>query len=353
MSATLTAQSTLIYGSTGTYKTTQVAAFADYIAEVTGGKILRVVSAETAGVEPLAAHIENGAIEVLWLSRDMDPRAALRKIGRGEWPRMKDGIPERDSQGKLIWLTPAQGSLPANIGGYAFEGLTSFADLIGQDLKAKFATGQQVVGAKQETGLAGAGYTESGETFGSGSQSQVGGVQDSIMELLREAPKNLYAKSQGRIVHVLFTAHESKGTDDTTGQSIYGPGTIGKAITGKLFKEVASALHFETEAGTIKPAQQGQPSEGVKNKVWAYYRKHADAENPMVKWDAKPRIPAIPEAHAQLEKRFPGGRFELTFEQTLATYLKFQDEAHEMAMKALLEKRRLLMEKVKQETQLK
>jgi len=348
---TLTAQATLIYGATGTFKTTQVGYFSEYVASVTSGLITRVVSAESAGVEPLSPYIEIGAIEVLWLSRDMHPRSALRKIIRGEWPRMKNGIPERNAQGGLIWET----NLPTNIGGYAFEGLTSFADLVGQDLKAKFASGQSVTGDKKEgSGMAGAGYTEEGETFGSGSQSQVGGTQDLIMELLRESPKNLYAKSQGRIVHVLFTAHESKGTDDLTGAATYGPGTIGKAITGKLFKECGTALHLETELsqGAATPNAQA-PNAAAKPtttgyRVWAYYRKHPDSENPMVKWEAKPRIPAIQEAHEMLEKRFPGGKFELTFTQTLADYLRFQDTTHDLAMKTLAERRAKLMAEINQ-----
>lgn len=337
---TLTAQVSLLYGTSGTYKTTQVGKFAEYIAEVTSGRILRVVSAESAGAEPLHPYIEMGMIEVLWLSRDMFPRSAIRKLSRGAWPIFENGIPKRDSKtGELIWIEPDVKSgklIPDHIGGYAFEGLTSFSDIMSQQLKTFGAAS-----GGDKTGLAGAGYTEAGETFGSGSQSQVGSVQDTIMELLREAPKNLYARSNGRIVHVLFTAHESKGSDEMTSQPIYGPGTAGKAITGKLFKEVGTAIHLETEIVQEKDAASGK-QQNVQ-KVWAYFRKHPDSVNPNIQWDCKPRIPATKEAHQEMEKRFPGGRFELTFEQSIVDYLHLQDKVHTIAMEELAKRRASFM----------
>lgn len=342
MSATGTAQTTLIYGASGARKTTQVGYFADYIAEVTEGLSVRVVSAESAGAEPLLPYIESGGMEVLWLSRDMNPRAAIRKLSRGEWPKMQNGIPVRGPKGEMIWIQPGQpGNDLSKIGGYAVEGLTSISDICSQELKGFAASGAMVKGAVEGTGMAGAGYSIDGETFGQGSMGQVGAVQDTIMELLREMPKNLYAKSGGACVHVLFTAHESKGTDEITGQNVFGPGTVGKAITSKIFKEVGTALHLEIET-TDKMAGTPLKKVGTETRVWAYYRKHRDSEasaGANISWDCKARVPATKEAHAALEQRFPGGRFELTFDQHLGTYLHFQDQAHNMA-KDLLAKRR-------------
>lgn len=336
MSASGTANSTLIYGASGTYKTTQVLALAEWI-YASSGLRTRVISAETAGAETLSPGIALGFIEPLWISQDMLPRSAMRKLARGEWPVMKDGIPIRSDKGEMKWTLSLEG-----VGAYAWEGLTSISMVLSQGLKSKFASGTSVKGGGVEgAGLAGAGYTEDGETFGSGSQSQVGSVQDTIMEILRESPKNLFVKSGGKIAHVLFTAHEARGTDELTAQSVYGPGTLGKALTGKISAEVGTCLHLESEIIQI-PAKGPDPAHS-KQKVWAYFRPHPDAENSRINWPAKPRVPPIKEALEALDKKFPGGRFELTTAQSIVDYLQFQDEARESSMK-VLEARRSAMQ---------
>ncbi len=336
-----TAQSALIYGSSGTYKTTQVLALAEWIFEQTGLRT-RVISAETAGAETLSPGIALGFIEPLWLGQEMIPRSALRKLARGEWPIMKDGIPVRNTKGEMGWTLSLEG-----VGAYAWEGLTSISMLLSQQMKAKFASGAMVAAGKSEgTGLSGAGYSEEGETFGSGSQSQVGSIHDTIMEILREAPKNLFTKSQGRIAHVLFTAHEAKGgMDEFSTQTVYGPGTIGRAITGKISAEVGTCLHLETEMVEV-PATKDS-AKFHRQRVWAYFHPHPDGENPRVTWPCKPRIPPVKEAIEGLAKKFPGGRFELTTEQSIVDYLKFQEEVHGKSMK-VLEERRAKMQAARQ-----
>lgn len=323
-----TAQAILLYGASGTYKTTQVLALAEHVHHTTGLST-RVISAETAGAETLATGIAMGYIEPLWISQDMLPRSAMRKLARGEWPVMKDGIPVRNAKGEMSWTNSLAG-----VGAYAWEGLTSISMLVGQGLKSKFASGTMVKGASEGAGLAGAGYSEEGETFGSGSQSQVGSVQDTIMEILRESPKNLYAKSGGKIAYVLFTAHEARGVDEFTGGSVYGPGTVGKAITGKIGAEVGTMIHLESES-VESPAGKDGGGKIFKQRVWAYFRPHPDTEAPRVLWPAKPRVPPIKEALDALEVRFPNSRFELTTSQSIVDYLKFQEKAHDDAMKVL------------------
>ena len=54
----------MLYGASGTYKTTQIAQAAEYVYEQTG-RHLRVVSAESAGVDPLAPYIDAKLIELI------------------------------------------------------------------------------------------------------------------------------------------------------------------------------------------------------------------------------------------------------------------------------------------------
>jgi hypothetical protein len=324
-----TASSILIYGDSGVGKSSQLPNFARFVLERTGRKT-RMVSVEASGAKRVASAIDAGLIIPFWLTHN--PRSALPKLIRGEWPvAVNDaGSPVADaSQATKLRYLPTPPAEWDEIGAYAFEGTASMAELIVDCLRREGRKIQQDV-----VGL----YQEDGENLGAAAPSHHGAAQQDIGYLLNEAPRGLFAASKGKVLYVLFTGHEAKGVDkDTQAGStgtVYGVGTTGTAFVGKIPKKVGTLLHF------VKDSKA--------RKIWVYFDDHPDEENQFKIWKAKADLPAHPGVMAALEKKWPGGRFELTLGnaknpvQTLYDYMVFQEGAE----KFMAEQTRELMEKV-------
>lgn len=297
--------STLLYGESGTRKTTNVGKFAEYIAETTG-RITRVFSAETAGHEILAPYVAAGLIEVFYVTPSMPVRSVLRRVLEGWWPQ---------GEGAGLHLGPTDPKAWDHIGGYAFEGLQSIAEAILAHLGVtQVNTMANLSGdEKKGTGLACPGYIENDVVLGSSSQAQYGAAQNDILYMLKEAPVSLPKNSNSQVVHVLFTGHEAKGEDPTSGAAVYGPGTVGTAITGKIQKEIGTLIHLQKMSGGKDKAEE----------IRAYFKDHN--ENVVIKWQAKPRIPPTKTAIEKLAKRWPEGYFVLDVDMSIREYLMFQD----------------------------
>jgi hypothetical protein len=300
--AQTTASSTLIYGVSDSRKTTQIPEFARFVKEMTGRKV-RMVSCETAGADRIQPAVDAGLIIPYWLREN--PRSAIVHVARGNWPQPVDAsgqptVPGRATRAR--WL-PTPATDWAEIGGYAIEGTASLAEMIIRDLIAK--------GRKIQEEIVGQ-YEEDEVKLGAAARSHFGVAQQDALRLLAEAPRGLFDASRGNVQYILFTGHEAKGEDDQK-STIYGVGTSGKAAVKSIPKLVGTLLHHEIDRKD--------------SRVYAYFRPHADLENPNILWDAKANLPAHPAVWAAVEKKWPGGRFELRFDQTLYHYLKFQEEA--------------------------
>jgi hypothetical protein len=296
-----TASAIGIYGASDTRKTSSINAFAQFVREMTG-RDTRLLSSETAGADRVEPSIDAGILHPYWLFND--PRSAIRKFCRGEWPQIV--------QGKAAWV-PTPAAEWAKIGGVAIEGTQSIAEQILRDLSKK---GQKV---KQDLAAT---YTEDGVVLGEVSPAHFGAAQQDVMFLLAESPRGLFQASGGLVQYVLWTGHEAKGDDESTNTKVYGVGTVGKATVRQIPKLVATLLHYEKDRD---------------GRVWAYLLDHPDTENPAVLWKAKANLPAHQRiwdfvnwakewtgpdgTKIKFEK---GGRFEITFDQTLYHYLKFQ-----------------------------
>src|SRR5690242_7976715 len=122
----------LVYGDSGVFKTTQVGYFAWYIWR-TSRKKLRLISADGGGVAPIQRYIDAGIIDLSAIAKvdviRQSPLSLLRKLAKGEWPATNgDGIT------KMAPTTPEEWE---SIGGYAIEGLTSIADLLMEELRIR------------------------------------------------------------------------------------------------------------------------------------------------------------------------------------------------------------------------
>jgi len=335
----------MLYGDSGTRKTTELMTGALYVFEQTGRKC-RFVSAESAAEEIVAPAVERELLATpLWMYKSLHPRAFLKKLQRGEWPYMVDSAGGRtDNPEKAVgrkWFpTPAEDW--AGLGGYIFEGLQSYGELIMGDLRAT----QSKAGATGETGLASPGYSECDESLGSNAKSHYNAAQGDMLEFLTEAPKNVFDQSKGKVQYFFVSTHESKGTDGTN-KTIFGPAVIGQAATDKVQKKVGLMVHHELVVTRVKDASG---AEGLKHSVRAYFMPHPDSENASINWQAIVRLPftadpqATQKAMGSLLKRWPGGYVDLD-KETLWDFLKAMDEARAVAGGGLGE----LMERIERE----
>lgn len=281
------ANSLLVYGETGTFKTSNVGRFARYIYEKTG-KPTRLISGDGGGWLPVQAEIDAGIIDALRVVEADQPLSLLRKLSQGYWP-VNDRLVLTD---------------PTEIGGYAVETLTSLPTLVLRSLvRSGRKISEEVMGRFDEKIEVDGKSTV--ETFGAPAKSHYGFVQNFTLDLIT----NFGALPVDR---VLFTALEGKGGDDITQQTVYGPATVGKAITDRLPAMVGDLLHFYAV-----PASTGRAE------VRCYMDKHPDTQTKIM-WPAKPRLQA-----GQLEAfeaRWPERYFTLTPDSGIEQYLRFQDE---------------------------
>lgn len=286
------AKSTLLYGASGLYKTTNIGRFARYIHETTG-KRTRLVTAEGGNLEPVMGEIDDGILQVAYVSEHPDLLGILRALSRGRWPE--------EVAGKLRFgAVNLEG-----VGAYAVEGVTTISLLM---LRHLANTGrkinEEVVGQFSEGAEVGLDPKE--YKFAAPARSHYGFVQTGILSLVTD----FTSLPVGR---VLFTAHEGKGQDDFSKQLVYGPASVGKANTSLLPAYVGDLFHVDVED------QAG----GKEPKVYAYYKPHPDPQT-RVMWPAKARIQY--QHVGRFEKRFPGGKIELTTEQGIDSFFRFQDE---------------------------
>lgn len=281
------AASILTYGATNTRKTTNVGAFAKYVFERTNAPV-RLVFADPGGWEAIEPYIQAGVIIPYRLSDGPTLLEVIRLLQKGHWAGEKAGFFSKEP-------------MLDNVGGYAVEGLTSIAMLV---LRHLVGRGQKI--SEEIVGQ----FREGSEIFGAAGRAHYGFTQQFILDLIG-AFSTLPTLSK----RVLFTAHEGKGQDEQTRQTVYGPATVGKAITDRIPLFVGDLLHFETVILDQKTN---------KSTVRAYLRNHPDADLQSILWPAKARMPF--DFVAEFEKKYPNGYFDLG-EETLYDYLKFMDTA--------------------------
>jgi hypothetical protein len=290
------AASILCYGSTGTRKTSNCGAFARYVFELTRQPV-RYITADGGGWEPIQPYIDAGVIIPLRLSDNKTLLEQIRLLMKGHWMQ---------ADGTL-------GSAPDldNVGAYAIEGITSISMLVLRHLIFK---GQKI--SEEIVGQ----FREGNEIFGAAGRSHYGFVQQFILDLIG-AFSTLPTSSK----RVMFTAHEGKGQDQQTRQTVYGPAAVGQAATDKIPFYVSDLLHFET---TIIDAKAN------KTTVRAYMTPHADADLQSILWPAKVRLPF--DLVEDFQKKWPNGYLDLNSE-TLYDYLTFMDSVRKKSANSILE----------------
>ena len=245
--------SLMLYGYSGTGKTRECGALADYYHFRTGGKRIRYITADTGGWQPIQPYIDAGMIDAVSIAGHPDFLHILRGLSEGYW---------LTPEGKLI---PEKGRL-ADTGLIIIESLTSICqEIMGyyQDNRLKFA--QDLVAVQQvrshDTELD---KILGPQTISAVAQAHYSGLRDELFGRIRDFQRLI---SQG-VDGLVFTSHESSGQESIAGikRTQLGIGALGQAISPALPQRFGDLIHLDTIT--------------VNNKLEyrAYFQPHQDAE---------------------------------------------------------------------------
>lgn len=295
----------LIYGPSGTFKTTQIGFLAWRIWKKYRKKT-RLISADGSGWSPIQKFIDAGIIDAFSISKldvlKHSPLGLLRKLSRGDWPRDNG-----DGTARVVPTPPEE---VAQVGAYAIEGLTSIAELLMEELRVRQQRiGEDAVGS----------FTVDGERFSANNRAHYNFVQNEVAGLVK-------GFSSLPVEHVLLTALEGRGEDEATRESIRGPAIIGKAATAKVPAWVGDVIHADSYAVEVKVPDPVAKFTAVQlqTKVRLWFVRHPDENFPTISYPAKLRVP--PEQMQKVLKRWPGGYFEPSTTGGLDWLLELEDE---------------------------
>lgn len=227
MSTKVNKQTVLLYGRTRSGKSTQIGELAEYVNK-TEGKITRLYTADRGGSESIRPYVDLGIIELIEQG-NTDPWIFLNKAVRGYI---------RDSSGK--WVP----GINDNIGVWAFESLTAFADALMTSLAEKAAGGTNI-GGQANISFTVTGDNESVKIGGS-NMAHYNVVQTRITE-------ECWYSQRLPGSYIVWTASASKDDDPTASGKVLGPAVVGKALTSEVPRWFN--LTFRIDA---LPAQQGK-----------------------------------------------------------------------------------------------
>lgn len=325
------AKTHLIYGESGTYKTTNAGFFARWIYK-RYGKRTRMVSADGGGWAPIQHYVNAGLIIPYAVGNiassptgSPSPMATIRKLARGEWP--KPVTVSGKTYAKFQPTTPEEWQ---DIGAYIVEGLTSIGDLEMEELRRdQRSVGEDAVGKWQTIGD----LSDTPEKFSANNRAHYNVVQNEVFTMVR-------AFGSLPVGHVLFTAHEGKGEEADSKESIRGPAVVGKAATAKVPTWVGDCLHFESylepKQITVVEGDKKFTTTMMESVVRAYFVRHPDQRFSNISYPAKPRVPA--ELVGELFKRWQGGYIRLATTEGLDALLDFEEELEQQAFDRLMVK---------------
>jgi hypothetical protein len=306
------ARSGIIYGDSGTLKSTAVKHFSHYIYERTGKETL-LVSMDGGGWAPAQPEIDAGLMTAYRCNLDV-PLPTLRKISQGYFPE-----DVRASKGAETNMVPVDWS---RYGGMAVEGVTSISQALMRHLADKqIKTGEEATSPFSQNLIVNGVKTI--ETFAGNSKGHYGFVQQQLYSLMTNF-------NSLPCDYVLFTGLESRAEEDDR-TLIYGPQIAGKKATALVPSWVGDCIHAQglpvkRVVQVADPAdltgKTKMETEIVETVVRMYFTKHPDPVTGIM-YPAKPRV--TPERLPELKQRYPGGYFEPTLTEGLDAYLRFVD----------------------------
>lgn len=264
----------LVYGASGSGKTTWALKLAEYIFATTGKKTrwyLGDGGGETIEVSG-ALSGPNPFVEVILYNSLDNPLETTQLITEGY------------SLGGGKLLPPTNEEL-ATIGLWVFEGLTVMSDYIMGDRVGGLANRM----SRGETLNNDDSYRlkDGGLQFGGNARSHYSFTQRRVLDLIQ--------RSRVLPGMVLWTAHERRIEDEENRETLFGPDVCGKALTARIGASFGNTIHLQkvtTKKKVVDPVTKKQIEQLVLERR-AYTVEHVDPEaKTFVKYYANTRIPA-------------------------------------------------------------
>lgn len=265
----------LVYGASGSGKTTWALKLAEHIFLTTGKKArwyLGDGGGETIEVSG-ATSGPNPFVEIIHYTDLNNPLETTQLIAEGWAP---------GGQGKL--LPPSAEELEA-IGLWVFEGLTVMSDYIMGDKVGGLADRM----SKGETLNKDESYSlkDGNLKFGGNARTHYSFTQRRILDLIQ--------RSRALPGMVLWTAHERRVDDEENRETLFGPDVVGKALTARIGASFGNTTHLQkvtTKQKVVDPTTKKTVERLVLERR-AYTQEHVDPEaKTFVKYYANCRVPA-------------------------------------------------------------
>lgn len=241
----MSASTILLYGPTGSGKSTQLGILAEEVYTTTGKKT-RVCSADFGGVDTISPYMDLGIIELVELGSS-DIWIFLNKVVRG-YIKTPDGKWVKDEKRN------------AEVGAIAFESAHGIAQLLKMDMERKAGTGT-AIGGDSNTSF---------DIAGDGEKIKIGTTKGYQKFAIPQAQilEAIYESFKLPVQYVVWTAGISKDDDDVTTSKVVGPDVIGKALTGILPKD----FNYTFRIGVV-PSQGGKAEKHI-----LYLGTHVEAQ---------------------------------------------------------------------------
>ncbi len=274
-----------IYGGSNTGKSTLIASYIRYIWKTFKRKT-RVLVADSGGTIAYDPLVKAGVVDLFlfqeFYESSISAEALIRAVTKGVWFKRSNGKIEVVNE-----------PVPAEVGGFVFEGLDSACNFIGNEMIEKgLKIGQDTVGQYDIEDYL------TGETVKGGKMAPAhyGVIQDNV---LRSYIPNIWSLPFQDFI--IVTTHDSTGKDeDANAQGkAYGPALIGSAGTKKAPQQMVVLLHTDVVA-------MKQTTGEMASQYRIYYDQHQDPNNPLklgAIYSANARLDL--HAYTKLKKKFP------------------------------------------------
>lgn len=318
-------RSTLIYGDSGSTKTSQLYFIAKYYLKKWKkegkDKKFRLVSADGGGYAPFQDRLldedckelgiaegssleSSGLVQTFDITNRMHSFADIHRIGTGFWPRWA-----KDKTGARVQMLKSTEQFAtqdfSKIGGYLTEGTTSISSALlnhlrNQDPDVYFNKNSRVGQLKGSFVFTDDDYVTMGAQ-----ESHYGMVQTEMYQIIVQEFDTL------PVDVLVWTGLTGRGEDKRTGASVYGPKLAGDKRTYEVPSWFMDTYHLSDQ---IIEGADGKKRE---SKV-AWFKQHRDDLG--TPYLCKPRV--LPERFPLLLKEFPNGFVELDFEKGITRLLE-------------------------------
>lgn len=319
MNGILKPRSLMVYGASGTTKTSQLYHVAKMILKILSKQLnrkmkFRMVLSDGGGCAPFtdSGMIARGEIDLFDYSNREFSLADIRRLSAGYWPRWLEGnqLYADWAPGRTMYLKSEEPCMTTaeeweSIAGYIIEGMTSMSEV----LKAHISQLNSGVGFKESWKYEEDGYTVTGLT-----QGHYGIVQKEVFERHTRGFNCLPMR------WLLYSALVGKGEDKQSRETVYGPQLVGTATTPASPQWFMDVIHLEKVAwdGNASPIIPLEPSgEGIHDGVVGWFTNHKDRET------EKPYLTkarCMPEAFPRLLEYFPYGFVPMGYKNGLNAY---------------------------------